>query len=608
MQFKRLFIKNFMSVGEPGIEIDFTALKGPVLILGRNLDVGEGSSNGAGKSLPIEAILWALYGKTLRGLSKNEVINNVNLKRTEIVLEVDDLKIQRMRKPNKLRLYEDANHEFPEDTEISLSKVPKTEELIAEKIGVDYTTFCNIFIFGQHNQFSFISADEKTRREIVEDLLSLSEYNLSLEETRSALRTMKSSLRELLGKLEIHLQHLGEHRGTHKSYSHSQKEARGKIEVELSRLKDQFKALERLDPELELKEWSLYDRAQVEVPKTRAEISRIDGESSLKQNRAQNTRVEIKRIQAEIDKLRKLEPGVSCDKCFSTIDPENAKPFIEERLGKRGKLEREAEKALEGLPDLQEEKKKATALLRELRTLTQPTRTREFLQGIQTQIEKIKALMGQKMDQLDEDPYGPLIKEVEKKISKCQVLVSDLKDAAQRKEGIIPYLEFWVQGFGPEGIRSFIVENVIGFLNNQINYWLQFLIDNKIIVLFDKFLEVEIRRTSKEGFSYKQGSGGEKKRIDLAISLAFADLMRISNNTHNNIMFLDEVVDSLDFSGVSGIYNLIMELAKTKTVFIITHNPDLLAQLEGVSKIKIKKQDGFSSIENMEIRRWDSEG
>ncbi len=104
MQFKRIFIKNFMSVGDDPIELFFDDYKGPTLIQGSNLDVSETASNGAGKSLVFEAMAYGLFDKTIRGLKKDECINNTNQKHLHIEIEVDNLKIVRKRKPTNLYL------------------------------------------------------------------------------------------------------------------------------------------------------------------------------------------------------------------------------------------------------------------------------------------------------------------------------------------------------------------------------------------------------------------------------------------------------------------------------------------------------------------------
>lgn len=598
MDFKKLKLKNFMSVGKDAIEVDFQQLSGVYLIKGENRDIAPEASNGAGKSLLIEGILWVLYGKTLRGLTTNEVINNVSGKKCVGILDVGDLRIQRSRKPNKLKIFEDPSGEFGEDTEISQAKMTDTQKLLIEKIGVDFTTFCNIFCFGQHNLFSFVSTDEKTRREIVEDLLSLSDYNHCLEIARSSVREAKGNLKSIKTQVETIRDDLSSAHRTKKNQAEQRKKWKEKIDSEISDLKSTIDDLGEIDCERILKEWALYERAQSEVPKVRAEISRISDEIRSRKRRATDCAAKVKEIDRDVKRVSSLQPGVVCKHCFGEVDPKNAEPYLEQRQTERAALIEQAEDEMIRAKPLKGAEKKARQYLQDLMDLAIPKQRKEMVLEVKEKISKAQVILEEKKKQSKEDPYTEMLRELEEQIVKIDEKRRKMEGELTKTEELLPYLEFWVEAFGPEGIRSFILENVIDFLNGQINYWLQFLIDNKIKVHFDKFLEVSIERENGEPFDYKQGSGGETKRVDLSISLAFADLMRISNNTHNNIIFLDEVVDSLDLVGVNGVFSLVSELCKDKIVFVITHNPILLNRLEESGVLKMVKENGFTTLED----------
>ena len=66
--FKSLIAKNFLSVGDNGIVIDFQ--KGITVITGTNKDK-EDSKNGVGKSTIVDALHFALFGSTIRTLNKD---------------------------------------------------------------------------------------------------------------------------------------------------------------------------------------------------------------------------------------------------------------------------------------------------------------------------------------------------------------------------------------------------------------------------------------------------------------------------------------------------------------------------------------------------------
>jgi len=197
---------------------------------------------------------------------------------------------------------------------------------------------------------------------------------------------------------------------------------------------------------------------------------------------------------------------------------------------------------------------------------------------------------------LKTNPYIDIVEDLEKEFESLEAQRREIKSDLNEKEKILPYYDFWIKGFGEKGIKSFVIEQIIPVLNQQVNYWMQFFIHNKIIVEFDKFLEIKISRSNGEPVFYNQSSGGERKRIDLAISLAFAHIMRLRSSVEINILFLDELAESIDTDGIEGLDRSLKELGKDRTIFIITHRQNLLDRLSKHKKITIVKEGGFSKI------------
>ena len=108
MKIKKIEISNFYSIKKASV--DFTKFDGLVQIEGHNKDTGD--SNGAGKSAIIEAVVWGLFGKTIRKSNEAAILNNQNPKNCCVRIEVDDLVIERCKKPTNLFVYlngEDAS-------------------------------------------------------------------------------------------------------------------------------------------------------------------------------------------------------------------------------------------------------------------------------------------------------------------------------------------------------------------------------------------------------------------------------------------------------------------------------------------------------------------
>jgi DNA repair exonuclease SbcCD ATPase subunit len=164
IDFKKVRAKNFFCYGKDGIEIDFKKYGNVVVINGRNLDIqDEGeenkhSSNGVGKSSIIDALVYGLYGKTVKNpvkIKQADIINNVTSKQMEVEVCWDDYKVIRTRKPDGLRLWKGAD-------EITLGGMPATQKEIENILGLNYDTFVNICVFTDDNSVSFLECDKCT--------------------------------------------------------------------------------------------------------------------------------------------------------------------------------------------------------------------------------------------------------------------------------------------------------------------------------------------------------------------------------------------------------------------------------------------------------------
>ena len=100
VELKTLSVKNFLSVGEKPIVINFEDHHRTII----------NGANGTGKStLFIESICYALYGKPFRNLKKGQLINVINKKGTMIELTFlknkVEFTIKRGQKPNVFEIY-----------------------------------------------------------------------------------------------------------------------------------------------------------------------------------------------------------------------------------------------------------------------------------------------------------------------------------------------------------------------------------------------------------------------------------------------------------------------------------------------------------------------
>ena len=136
---------------------------------------------------------------------------------------------------------------------------------------------------------------------------------------------------------------------------------------------------------------------------------------------------------------------------------------------------------------------------------------------------------------------------------KLEVPAKEMFDKAERALAIA---DFWVAGFGPKGIKAFVIEGMLPGLNVLIN--------EHLAALSDGVLSAEVSATTalKKGGAaerlsvnvrhaagaptYSGNSGGERRRIDLAILLGLQDLVGSRAKRAINFAVYDEVLDALD--------------------------------------------------------------
>jgi len=146
-------------------------------------------------------------------------------------------------------------------------------------------------------------------------------------------------------------------------------------------------------------------------------------------------------------------------------------------------------------------------------------------------------------------------------------------------------------------IKMFILADLIPYFNQRIGYYLDAL-DCDLQLKFTSTLSIE---TSK--WDYEFHSGGQQKRIDLAIMFALYDLYISIYGRQCNIMVLDEVDGSLDPHGVRAFVDIILnDFAnerpdKPDTILIISHKTEMVDQFPNQIIVN-QDQSGYSHIVN----------
>lgn len=686
MIFKTLTIQNFLSI--KSIKLDLQD-RGLVLLQGENRDNDALNNNGAGKSSIIEALVYALYGRTIRGLSGDDVVNNITNKNMKVWLDLEDdngeqYRIARYRKhsTNKNKAFL-----FKGSTDITPKSVADFNDAVADLLQADYVTFTSSLLYTAES-FKFTSSTDAEMKATFDTMLGLDVYQKCLEITKNRLRTLEGELaltetkinskNERIEELEKQISDTTKDRESYINSLADKKqhllEVKAKDEAEKQRLLEQE---DQTNVELETAKAEL-EKAKVELEKAKAECEAIDQLRNALQSEksdladlqislrketvtANQYKSDIETFTAKIEKAtakismynsKKEELdgtiGKPCPTCGQPLTAESIEPAKKEydekindcnkdietftakiekatqsqvdgeEIAKKLKAQIDAKNAtineyqalLEQSKAIEEDKQKATEKVNDA---TLDVKKVELnIKSLGTQLSMLTANLKsydvQLQDLGKDDPYTDLIEKAKANQETCRTEVEQLKNSIKDKLEEKNCLNFWAQAYSNSGIKSFVLDDITPFLNKRANKYLSKLTSGRIEVNFststtlksgEKREKFSIEILNKDGGSaYLANSGGEKKRVDLAINLALQDLVASRSNKRMNIAIFDEAFDALDQNGIESVMELLLELQSEKsTIIVISHNEHLKSYV--TNTITVVKENGFSTLKSV---------
>lgn len=616
------------------------------------------SSNGSGKSSIPEILVYTLFGKTIKHPKKinhKDVINNQTGKGLKTEVRWGNFRVVRTRKPDSLKMWESPEGKWDDSTEITLGGQPATQKLIEEKLGLNYETFVNVVVFTDNNAGSFLECDAMGKRDIVENLLSLEKYKDFSERAKNLKKEKKDEIKVAQHDYEAARTELSKSEGRMKAAKEQEASWRQKKKDELDLMSSRLSSLEKdLNSTPAGEESSRYQKAQEriadlnskveELESNRSKIQEILDEAIKKSSvsmdkksiaqgelneKSSKLRTIVEKVSSNLKEIERLEgnEGATCKLCMGKVSKQNYKKYTELLESESNELKSESESLEQEISALSEKieaiKKKEDAVsqassmakskllkisselassrkeLSDLNKIERPQSKDTNQRLLEQQIDTIKQQIFEKKSEISgESPFKKIMESLDKELLEKKTALDTAENLMASLERELPYYEFWSVAFGDSGIRKFVIEGIIPALNSKIAYWLQFLIDGKIKLEFDSELEETIERNPSDGdpFVYYGMSGGEKRRLNLAVSQAFAYVMMLNSGACPSVVFLDEVTTNIDQSGVVGVYNMIAELAKDRQVFVTTHDQNLLEMLDGCELISLEKRKGFTRL------------
>lgn len=571
IKFKEIHIRNFLSFGNQTTVVDLSG-DGSTLIIGENVDAN--SNNGAGKTTIINAITYALYNKPFDNISLQRLINSTNnTKNTLMEIRLffsrgdDDFEIYRCRGEN-FNIQILMNGE-----DVTLDSVSENDKLVEELVGVSYELFTKIIIFSG-NSTPFLQMPISHQRQQIEELFNitiLSEKAVKLKEviksTENSIAIQEAVIREQDAQIAIYEKQLKD----------------GKVRIDrwendratqLASIKEQLELMKSVDIEAEKELHTLVD-------------------SLCKENSALSTKLQVLNkdktsASNEISKLESELKHLIDDKCpYCLQGYAGASDKLEEKKQTLATLK-------EKLRTIQHNIDLISAEISEKKDLIRDAETMMCFPSLSAAIkaESDNANAAVKIRELEE-AVNPHIEAYEQLKSTSIKRASTEQVDSLRKD--LEHQQFLLKLLTDKNsfIRRKIINRTIPFLNNRLIVYTKEL-GLPHIVKFDDDMSCTVSEYGRE-LDFGNLSSGEKKRVNLSLSLAFRDVLH-QLHSRVNCLFIDEIDASLDGSGVENVFRLLKMKARDDRLglWIISHRPEAVGRFD--KTVIVRKQNGFSRL------------
>lgn len=568
VNFKKLIFQNFLSFGNAPTEVVLDT-KLSTMILGDNKDSGkEGySKNGVGKSSFFQAFFWTLFGEGIENIKQDDFINLRNKKRMwcKLIFDVDGIEyvIERGRKPNVLSLTK-AGEPF------TLHSTATIDESIRGLLGINPEIFLNAFLLTKSDK-NYMNLKPASQREFMETLLTMD----ILSKRASAI---KAEAKDVSTEIKIEENRIQQVQRTNERTQAS-------IASLVQKAEDWQRERECGTEEYEKALRELQDAVDVEhelelikeLETIQGELADVSKDVEKLQQQVERTFQKAEACQHEVESLERGE----CPYCHQQYLNEL---LIDQKREEIKAYQQSLDELEEAILPLLDREESLTMRLNTFIAENPDLLTKDECHQILNEIKQLKDLIDASkqemtnpyLDQIEvlkkslEDVDSTKLYELKKYETHCNLLVKLLTDS---------------KGF----IRKSIIDQYVPFLNNKINAHLSVL-ESPHIVTMNPDLTVDIEYMG-HSISYGNLSNGEKLRVNLAVALAFRELIGVS--TKFNIMMVDELLDSgMDEAGFNGALKLFNSLGTS--TFIISHREDLMTKVD--QKMIVTKQGGFSTI------------
>jgi DNA repair exonuclease SbcCD ATPase subunit len=607
--------------------------RGLMLVLGENLDTTAADSNGSGKSTLFKALSWVLFGQTVDGVKGTDIIRRgAKSAKVQLELTVDKTRYVVTRTKGRSKAEKLSIKYAKSGKSLGARTLKDAQALLEETLGLDWMSFKNTVLYGQGDVLHF--ADPRTtdtqRKAVLSKILRLERLDAARKIAREKKTNSANVVARLSGEIAIlegQLDTLGvdDLKSRAKSWADARDDRVDRITEQIKEVKDDITLAMKAEKKIKRLNKRADDVSGIldEYEEQYAKLRELKDEDTDMSGPIANAVALQGEIAREIGRIESAVEALEAGEC-PTCGAPSSSLHVKRKISKlRTDVGREEKRLKRTRTDEAKLRKQRLDLASEIASIEeelqdwdewreQANTIRDKLVELRAQVERLPKLERRRESLYSErgeadhelNPFDTQIKEKQAQATVVRESLDEKRDEKKKTEREGKLAAFWVDGFGPSGLSSYLMDSVVPVVAEKANRYLEVLSDGDLRVKLDTLTTLKggsVRDKLSviptiEGIEGVPPSGGQLKKITLACDLALMDLLANREGASVDLLLLDEVLDGLDSAGRARVMNL-LKLLRTQrsTIIVISHDPEIVEQFSrsltvvksgGVAKLK----------------------
>ena len=552
MKIQRIEFKNFASYGNSKQSLEFVEDGSELfLTLGKN---------GHGKTTIANAIVYALYGK-VEGVKMADLPNRIN---KELWVKINlkcgnvDVEIERGLAPNKFEVRLNG-------VEFDKAGKRSVQEYLEEEIfGIPYHVFKNIIILSVNDFKSFLTMTNSDKRQIIDRMFGFSILN----DMQRLVKEQRKSLKIDLEVYERELKQISENIvSVNMKLNELMAESNEKNKAEIEKLKNQLKG---------------YAESKEKLSQAQERITENLGNFREELSEKQTTQAELEFELNALKERLKLYESNACPTCESPLTTDFHQDRKKDIQQKINTLPTRIEQAAADVDQVKES----------IDTMREKDRSvRDKVSSMNANIKTLKAELIKIKESLTKGDNFAHMKQI---IADFETQEQEKTESQGKVSADYYFLENLEEILGEDGVKNLAVQTILPGLNANVAAMGQTM-HLPFHIRFDEKFNCIINHLG-EDINPMTLSTGERKKADFIVIIAIIKILKL-RFPQLNLLFLDELLSSVDADGVHNILKILSQVIKESKLNTFVINHTVLPHELFDKKIQIYKENGFSKFE-----------